>query len=466
MAWPAAYRRSAPGAYRGRGIQPPSSSRRANSASSRANARSAVSPYSPAIPPATAPSNSSVIKEALGAFGLPGALAAAALGMYEIYNNQNLEPDAVKRGANGWEALSGAWVQCNYSMAPGCSVSGLAPTHYLYFISASGCTTTACGENLSLGGEQPMPVNPAHYGANRFTYITREGTTIPGRWSGIRTVYRPNVPGSFVQPPGYVKTDPLFWPFELPAVTPNPWDIPIGAPARDPMQLPHFMPPHWAPNPDLAPGEQTVRGPNPAHDPRHDPIGDPVTDPVTRPAVRGKIGPSFRIGPEGMTRPRPQQRLNPRPAGPRVKERKVALSVRGILSTIMNLTSETKDFVESFWKALPKELRSKPRKGEKKVRLPDMLQDLYKHWGDVDLPQALANVIDNEIKDQLYGRMGKLVKSGVKRAADGGYYVGGVGPQAGGRYRPQVNSKAPEISDFVDLPAYSARDAWNAINRI
>lgn len=469
MSWPVAYRRAAPGAYRGRGIQPSSSARGANSASSRANARTRVSPHAPAVPPSPNAANAAaanVVRNALGAFGLPGRLAQAAWGIYDAYNNQHIEPDAVRRGAQGWAPLTGAWVQCNYSQAPGCSVTGLSPTHYLYFISASGCTTTACGENLSLGGEQPMPVNPAHYGANRFTYITREGTTVPGRWSGIRTVYRPNVPGSFVKPDEYRTIQPMFWPFELPATTPNPWDMPIGQPARDPMQVPWFMPPHWQPNPNLAPGEQTVRGPIAPQTPDRIPSGDPSQVPVVIASAGGRPLPGWRMSPNARMRTRPGNRINPKRPPRFTKERKVALTVRGIAVGLLNLTSEFKDLVEAIWKALPKNFQRRPNKGEKKVRLPGMLEDLYHHWMEVDMPLAMANILDNEIKDRMYGGMGNLVKRGVRRAADGGYYVGGVGLQAGGRYRPRVNDSAPEISDFVDLPKYSARDAWNAINRI
>lgn len=95
------------------------------------------------------------------------------------------------------------------------------------------------------------------------------------------------------------------------------------------------------------------------------------------------------------------------------------------------------------------------------------MADLYKHWDKVDIPQALYNVIYEQIEDYAYGKLGQLSKAGKTNAADAGYDVGAAGYQSGSRYRDSllqhardeyVTRSKPEktLSDY--LPEFDYRD--------
>lgn len=108
----------------------------------------------------------------------------------------------------------------------------------------------------------------------------------------------------------------------------------------------------------------------------------------------------------------------------------------------MNVITEGRDFVQALWKALPKKFRSKPQKGRKTLTVQQMLRDIYDHLNDIDLADAVLNVIENEIQDRFYGGVGQRFKQAAQQNP---YWERPVGYQFGDRYRPQ-----PDVHKYLD----------------
>lgn len=316
----------------------------------------------------------------------------------------------------------------------------------------SGCETNSSCRNFSLaGGWKSLPIESG-WGRYNFTQLSFDESAR----SLIKQVSIPN--GSVVVNPDTLGPvdNPSFlpWPEEAPYL--SPFFQPIGAPVPEVPAIPYWAVPYRGPDPSAPPDVVPPVGPKP------DPAPEPTPEPIS-PANR-QPGPTFvvGVGPQVQTSA-PGLRKWPSPARGRVKERKAILNVSGTITKIANIVTESKDAVESIWKALPKWARSKPEKGHRKVTMQQMLADLYKHWQEVDLPLAVANLVANQVQDYVYGKASKLAARGVSRAADGGYYVGGVGPNTGGRYRPHYDGSAGQAAQFPDygkyLPKFSAGQA-------
>lgn len=206
----------------------------------------------------------------------------------------------------------------------------------------------------------------------------------------------------------------------------------------------------------LSPIEQTQRGPVRLPDLNKQLFRD----------ADGRAGPTITITPSGVSS-RPGSTSFPKPPGKHVRERKVIVAVGGVVKTIVNVATEAQDFVRSLWQALPKEFRSRPPKGKRSVTLQAMMWDIYMHLGDVDIPQAIRNLIANEIQDRFYGKAGKAYRESARRLHAAGYYVRPVGFQSGDRYRPYGAYGAGQPDGFPDpvsglLPRFSYNDLVRA----
>lgn len=109
---------------------------------------------------------------------------------------------------------------------------------------------------------------------------------------------------------------------------------------------------------------------------------------------------------------------DPHPPRPREKERKIRVPavLRRVLSAAYALT-ETKDAIEAIWEALPKELQESTRKSGKTRKgaiigegraystVNDKARQLYDHWDEVDLEQAMINLAVNHVTDEMLGRL-------------------------------------------------------------
>lgn len=419
--------------------------------------------------------------ESLKGIGLPGRVAYSLYRLYRLY--ENLEPIAGSNPQQGW-VFGGDWTQCPTPNSAPCI--SYAPTHYGGITNATACINIgACPTNLNLG-MNPLPISAFDkVDKNRLIFATHEGSINPARYTVVAQYWRPAASPStgvpeYADQPG-IMFDPLTQPQSF---SPVPWEIPINEPFIQPEPLPFWAQPLRNPwgDPNKAPNEQPQRGPLPNH------FRPPAPKPyeVVQPSSPGQPGPTIEYG-DGMEPPRPGEdnsNLNPlkhpfydnatktrqreyfrerpdsryrtdsrtrfpAPPGRGVKERKAALVIGGTLSKIVSGLTETNDAVKAIWDALPKEYRSKG-----KLNIQDRLRDLYNHWDKVDLPQAVANLIQEQLQDAFYGKAGQLSKRGVSNAAEHGYYRRSVGLQSGDRYRPQ-----PKVDGTYEVPL----PAWNEI---
>jgi hypothetical protein len=229
-----------------------------------------------------------------------------------------------------------------------------------------------------------------------------------------------------------------FAPSPRPRILPSPSPGPSPAPGTDPAETPGPSPsprPSPRPRPRETPRERPGQRPNPRPEPHPDPNPDPLRD-----SEPGRPGPNIRVDPGNqwpeVTQPGTDGRLRPhRRPPPRVRERKPKISSEGggpgtpgvagtglgdtfnRVKKLANVITETNDFIEAFWKALPKQYRTRPRDKDGKikrhppwVRPPkqtpqQMLQDLWKHWDKVDMLKAIENVRDMQNDDFLRGKL-------------------------------------------------------------
>lgn len=428
-----------------------------------------IRPPSPSMIPAS--SATSLLLDAALMLSPWGRALSLLMGLYELYQLLNEEPD---------KNINQAWAPGGYTVCPG---EGGCQGPYGYTTLGAG----ACGPTL-----------PNRCG-NRSGALTK--LPIVGTPSRIIVYGKPDPLTGFFQPhivfnklgagpfrsPEFV-TD---WPIEVPdlagspeprpAINPetqpqyDPMNEPIKNPWLEPDPFPYELVPYREPNPDRSPVEQPWRGPLPPVRIRPDERTDPRRRPDVRPDQKGDRDTRIETRTDPRTRLRPLTRIidvprtPPSRPGKNTRERKYRAGLTGTLRVVVNAITESRDFIEALWKALPKDKRSRPEKGRRKVFVQQMLKDLYDNWLDLDLPRAVKEVIANELQDRLYGKAGQLSAKGVQRAAEEGYYQRPVGVQAGDRYRPRVPPPKGDLFDqanqFFDdnLPRYSFRDVQKAV---
>lgn len=93
----------------------------------------------------------------------------------------------------------------------------------------------------------------------------------------------------------------------------------------------------------------------------------------------------------------------------RTKKLKVSGVAWRVFSQVMNVFTETGDFVESIWKSLPRADRRAGLTRTGNRRVDSMLNDLYRAWPRVDWDQAIANILANQVEDALIGRQMQMM---------------------------------------------------------
>lgn len=108
--------------------------------------------------------------------------------------------------------------------------------------------------------------------------------------------------------------------------------------------------------------------------------------------------------------------------GPRVMERKVALSTNSFavgraVNRLFNLVSESGDLIEAFWEALPDKhvARERAKRHGKNPTMTEQLRQLYRHWNEVDLREALGNALMNHLEDKAIGKLGKATQDAYRK---------------------------------------------------
>jgi len=96
----------------------------------------------------------------------------------------------------------------------------------------------------------------------------------------------------------------------------------------------------------------------------------------------------------------PSHTYNPDPASRRSKLR---VPYPFVLMMLINVYTETHDFVSAIHKAIPKGYRARAPEG-KRLKLSTMLGRILAHQDKINWKQAAKNVISNEIEDRIIGR--------------------------------------------------------------
>lgn len=150
---------------------------------------------------------------------------------------------------------------------------------------------------------------------------------------------------------------------------------------------------------------------------RRDPVV--VRDPV--PALTGKKVPLFPSRPiatqvfpgsGGVGIPiKPEYQYSAPPPGD--KERKLIISIdpKSPLGIIGNLVTETDDFIEALYFAIPGYLR--PYRG--RTTTIQRVNAIYKHFNAIDMNKAISNLIENEAGDRIGGSKGRLTREAKQR---------------------------------------------------
>ena len=183
----------------------------------------------------------------------------------------------------------------------------------------------------------------------------------------------------FDSDPGWPVGDPPVWeqpvpwvePYVRPDVRPDPWDEPFVEPNR----------------------------PLPRHPPR--PRYRRRRDERDRPRL-----PEDRVSDEPTFRPRPDWRTEPYPRKPhkRERERKLRLKdlpnkrLRRVLGWLLSAASESGDFLDILYGALPKELQSDD------ANMSEKFQTVFSNLDKVDFSKFVSDLWQNEVSDRYFGK--------------------------------------------------------------
>lgn len=99
------------------------------------------------------------------------------------------------------------------------------------------------------------------------------------------------------------------------------------------------------------------------------------------------------------------------------KERKTYIKAPAVVASAMNAVTETEDFVDAFWDALPDRVKNREmaRRHGKKPKFQDKAWQVWRYWHEVDLSQAMINLALNEVQDRVIGRMSRAANQNIGR---------------------------------------------------
>lgn len=367
-------------------------------------------PWSPKLPPS-----------ALSRLGLARVIPwlGAAMTVYELYKLWNSMPNYGGNNNSSCTAQSGP---------VGAFAGGtcLFPFHLASGHSAPVFAATAT--SVSVANAHVCVPNGAWIGqASRRTISTFSGVL----WTAASGKYKPawkphNAPFEFT--PNVPEWAPAF----------NPWFQPIKNPMPDLVPVPYpVLPDRTAP--EIDPDPSPI--PNPRPPLRPPPRPGPVVAPPVAPRPAPGAGGGFVNEP---IVPRIRSPRTQAPAGRGAKEVKMKAGnakVAGLVWSLANTVTESKDLLEALWDALPRRFktRDKGRADQKgylrshKPPVAQMFKDVYGAIGNMTAAEssefwnkAVDNIVANQIEDYVMGKAGKAL--GDASAAAGRPFGFGVGP--------------------------------------
>lgn len=228
-----------------------------------------------------------------------------------------------------------------------------------------------------------------------------------------------------------------------PPGVPYPLEIPMEFPLATPVHAPK---PKARPMAPIHPMFEPSNNPDPAKTPKPefglgvDPIYDLPVDlpPVTmvdwQTIVRARVRPQpptvviTAPSPIGRTGPRPRTRVKPgidgagdgrggitaRPGRPsmsrppkKTKQRKSNVVANGGKAwVVLNMATEGIDFAEALWESIPPKYRTPKKHATLRIKL----QEVWEHLDKINVAAAFVNVINQNILDQFYAKLGLPTK--------------------------------------------------------
>lgn len=219
----------------------------------------------------------------------------------------------------------------------------------------------------------------------------------------------------------------------FPGISEVPSTIAVPRPGVEPQPTPYWAIPYRVASPEV-PGIGRHEG----QPTRPDPIGDRATDLASEEMAVTVILNPTNPG-QNISIVAPPVR---KPPGPNVKERKVIANVgaKALAALVTNLVTETADAIDALYDALPEDKKIPKGKPMKrwhpkygKYWQPNPAQKaakLYENFGDIDVKEAVANLVKNEVQDQVIGRVNAKATKNYRGFYDkSGRFVGfGTGP--------------------------------------
>ena len=194
--------------------------------------------------------------------------------------------------------------------------------------------------------------------------------------------------------------------------TGDPFRNPTGDPATNPETRPERAPERWDP----------PRPPRPPLPPLMPPVVlVPPTVPPAQPpetTVEAEVGSTNPPTVRHNTTTQPPKEEPPK----RKKERKINVrTVAGGVWAVINLFTESLDFLDVLWKSLPDDARTKMTRNNKtgewyNVTYADKMMDLYDSWEDIDIAAAVTNYLNNAVEDRFWATGSKGVKDLSRKA--------------------------------------------------
>lgn len=252
---------------------------------------------------------------------------------------------------------------------------------------------------LAVGIDDPVP-NTYHAVFYRNVFLNGVGNI-----QGIKDLHAQRTMNPFIDP--FVDPVPAVAPVVSPAVPAPlrlPGNLPEWLPAIAPQVLPLVGPapfvrpipwrlaPYRRRDPNRAPTEQTQTGPRPQPSPEPNPVPGGVQTP---PSGRGPM--------RKTTSPHRQK-----PPKKNEKQRKFKLGLGGTaIGFLLNLATESADFIESFYWAIDKDARAKwwheNAAGKRKLSPQQMLAAIFANLDHMDWGKALQNLAENQLEDAIIG---------------------------------------------------------------